>query len=343
MLAVSFSACDRLQNIFGKKNAPATEQEPSEPAPPDLNYTETLMKLNEHIQLQPQNPELFYARANEFLRLNMPEKSFPDIFRAMQLDSTRAKYYITLSELYFNQRELIRAINALEKGNAEEPENTDVLLLLCKYHLYLKDYDKAIVYADNVLKINSGIAEAYFLKGLIFKEIGMKDKALSSFQTAVEQNPEMYEAYMQLGLLTEEKDKKRAIAYYENALRIDSNSTEARYAKAMVFQQQKQYEKAKEVYREIIITDYQFERAPYNLGYIYFQQDSLEKAIRHFEMAIDIQPYYDDAFYMLGLCEEVLGNYKEAEYFFVQCLNITPKHELALEGQKRAKAKKNKP
>jgi tetratricopeptide (TPR) repeat protein len=201
--------------------------------------------------------------------------------------------------------------------------------------VYLKEYEKAIIYADKVLKINSQYAEAYFLKGLIFKEIGNIDRAISSFQTAVEQNPELYEAYMQLGLLTESTNKKLAMEYYENALPVDTNSSEARYAKAMTLQTQSDLEKAKEEYREIIKRDPQYDEAIYNLGYIYFQQDSLDKAKRHFEMATKVNPTYADAYYMLGLCEETANNTKGARLYYNQVLGINASHELALKALKR--------
>jgi tetratricopeptide (TPR) repeat protein len=173
------------------------------------------------------------------------------------------------------------------------------------------------------------------MKGLIFKEIGNKEKAISNFQTAIEQNPDLYEAYMQLGLMNETQDKKRAMSYYDNALRVDTNSSEARYAKAMIFQNQNDFENAKLVYRELISKDPQFEQAIYNLGYIYFQQDSIDKAQRHFEMAIKVNPAYPDAVYMMGLCEESKKNYPRALYFYKQTLNLDDKHALALKGMKR--------
>jgi tetratricopeptide (TPR) repeat protein len=140
---------------------------------------------------------------------------------------------------------------------------------------------------------------------------------------------------MQLGLLTESKDKKLAMSYYENALRVDTNSSEARYAKAMTLQTGNELEKAKEEYREIIKRDPQYEEAIYNLGYIYFQQDSLDKAKRHFEMATKVNPTYADAFYMLGLCEEAKSNTSGALAYYNQTLSLDAKHELAQKALKR--------
>lgn len=263
--------------------------------------------------------------------------SFKDIQKAILLDSTPAKYYVLLSEIYFKQNDPVRAIKSLRKAELQEPKNTDILLALCKYYFYLQEYNNALAYADKVLQLNKHLSEAYFLKGLIYKDLGKAEEAISHFQTAVEKNPEHYEAYMQLGLLTEKQDKTIASAYYDNALRLDSNSSEARYAKALLLQQQNETEKAKQVYRELINKDPQFEKALYNLGYIYFQQDSLEKAKRHFEMALGVNPVYADAMYMLGLCEEAKKNHARALYFYNQTLNLDSQHELALEGIKRIK------
>ena len=51
------------------------------------------------------------------------------------------------------------------------------------------------------LKIDETIAKGYFLKGMCYKESGDTTRAISSFQTACEQDNQYYDAYVETGRL----------------------------------------------------------------------------------------------------------------------------------------------
>ncbi|HXH17610.1 MAG TPA: tetratricopeptide repeat protein [Chitinophagales bacterium] len=305
--------------------------------PPTSEFAQIpiIQNLSEKIAENPEDEELLYARSNAYLQLGNYQNALADIVAAIKLDSTNGKFYSTLGEIYFSKQEYTRAITALEKGHKQNPDDIELTLQLAKYQLYVGEKAKSIQLLDEVLKKNMFYAEAYFLKGMVFKEIGDTSKAISNFQTAVEQNPNYYDAYMQLGLLLTKKKNKLAPDYFSNALKIDSTSYEARYGIAMYYQEVKNYTKALELYRQMILDYPQDKDAYYNTGYIYFQMDSLEKAARSFERAIGVDPTYADAYYMRGLCAEAAKDFKNARYYYQQALNLIPEHALAAAAMKR--------
>ena len=71
---------------------------------------------------------------------------------------------------------------------------------------------------------------------MIFKEVGDTAKAVSSFQTAVENNPDYYEAYLQLGMLYYSILDPLALNYLDNAINLNPKSVIGLYTKAMYFQ-----------------------------------------------------------------------------------------------------------
>jgi len=170
---------------------------------------------------------------------------------------------------------------------------------------------------------------------LISNEIGDTSKAISNLQTAVEQDPNMHDAYMQLGLLHSTKNDDLALDYFDNALEVDSNSVDALYGKAMFHQERSNYAKAKKFYKDIIEIEPQYGKAFYNIGYICFQQDSLAKAFRHFNIATNVSPDYAEAYYMKGLTAESQGDHEKAKRNYRQALGIKPDYELAQKGMKR--------
>lgn len=312
-------------------------EEKNQPAPPASEYDQIplIQNLTKKIAEDAGEPDLYYERGAAYYQLGNYANALADVTQALRLDSANAGYYELLGEIYFSKQEYTRAVTALERGRKIAPEDVDLMMQLAKYNLYVGERQKSIQLLDEVLKKNMFNADAYFLKGMIFKEIGDTAKSVSNFQTAVEQNPQYYNAYMQLGLLLSKKKDRLALDYFNNALKLDSSSYEVRYGIAMYYQEIKDYPKALQLYREMILDFPQDKDAYYNSGYIYFQLDSFGKADRNFERALGVEPTYADAYYMRGLCAEARKDFKSARYFYQQTLNLKPEHALASEGIKR--------
>jgi tetratricopeptide (TPR) repeat protein len=114
-----------------------------------------------------------------------------DLNKAVSMDSSQAKYYIAVSDIYLKQNDITRAVSVLQKGLEVQPDNVPLLLLLSKYYFYANEHAQSIRTVDKVLKLDVYNPQAYFLKGMIFKEKGDTSKSISNFQTAVEQDPKM--------------------------------------------------------------------------------------------------------------------------------------------------------
>ena len=82
------------------------------------------------------------------------------------------------------------------------------------------------------------------MKGMNYKEIKDTAKAISSMQTAVEQDQTYYSAYIQLGILCAAQKNPLAVQYYKNAMRIQPNSTEAWYDLGKYYQDVKDWAQA---------------------------------------------------------------------------------------------------
>ena len=77
------------------------------------------------------------------------------------------------------------------------------------------------------LKIDKRIPEAYFIKGMIYHFLGNSNLASSSYQTAIEVDPNYFDAYIHMGMLSENLDNHNAVNYYNSAIEIEPNNIEA--------------------------------------------------------------------------------------------------------------------
>lgn len=326
-LSLFFSSCNEKQ-----------KSEVSNDVIPESNQLDnhpSILEVTEKIKIEPNNPKLYFIRSNMRFQLENYSGAKEDLKKCLSLDSTYVQFYIGLADVYFEEKDLTRALNTLEQAVKLDPENESVQLKLGVYKIYMQNYPEAIEHLDIVLKKNIYNAEAYFYKGILFKEIEKRQRSISSFQTAVEINPEYFEAYMQLALLFADEKPELALQYYDNALKINPSSTDALYGKGLLLQNQKDYLAAIELYRSIIINTPQNPNAYYNIGYVYFMMDSLEKADNNFKIASSINPAYADAFYMRGLIQEAIGNFNKAADYYKQSLSLQSEHEASIKGLER--------
>nr|MBA3901914.1 tetratricopeptide repeat protein [Bacteroidota bacterium] len=197
---------------------------------------------------------------------------------------------------------------------------------------------ECIVNLDRVLIKDKYNAKAYFIKGMAFKEMGDTAKAVSSFHTTVEQDPDYFHAYMQLGLLYSIKNNRVALDYLNSAIKIKPTSIEAWYAAGKFCQDHGLLEKAKEAYHNILEMDPEHKNAHYNLGYIHSEYlNDYKTAIEHFSDAIMYAPNYQEAHYMRGFAFERLKDPKKAEENYRKALQIDPDFTLAAMGLGRVK------
>jgi tetratricopeptide (TPR) repeat protein len=298
-----------------------------------------LSALNKRILADPNNPDLYHERAKyQFEKNKDIESAMNDMQRTLMLDSTKARYFLTLSDLYFTLNKTGNAKAALEKAVQVEPQNVDALLKLAELYLYVKKYQLSIDYINKALKIDQYNSKGYFMKGMNYKEIGDTTLAISSMETAVEQDPKYYAAYIQLGILYAAKKNPLAESYYNNALKLDPKSTEAMYNKGKFYQDMGNWNAAILTYTNLLKVDPNFKYAHFNLGVIHLVNLKVyNEALKHFDTAILIDSQYKEAYYGRGTTYQAMGDIKRAAADYQQALIIDPHYEPAKQALKGLK------
>lgn len=301
------------------------------------NQKEITHELDEAIQSDPKNASLYVKRATLYHKIAEDSLAIVDLKKAIQLDSTKAAYHSFIGQILFDHKDISGSARYFQKALELNPSDEVSHLKLAHLFLFSGEYPKAFIEINNVLRANVYNAEAYFLKGMCYKNMKDTNRAISSFQTAVQTDPKYADAYLQLALLFEAKKDPLAIRYYENAYNANPTDFEPLYGEGMYWQNQNEYEEAKKVYHRILLHNNNFPKAYYNLGWMLLQQDSTEKAYRQFDLAVKVQPDYADAWYNRGLCSEILGKKKEALSDYEQALTFAPKTPYILQALERVK------
>jgi tetratricopeptide (TPR) repeat protein len=296
---------------------------------------QTILLLDSLIKANPRNPDYYYDRALYYKSIGINPKAVVDIYSALHIDSANVSYYLFAGELFLDMGEGEKAIALTAKGINMVPGNEALYIKAIAYNYYMQQYEAALNFANDLIGINKYNAEAYFLKGLIYKETGQENKAISALQTCTEVDPAFYNAYMQLGLIYSKQKDDVAVQYFENAMRLKEGSREAYYAIAYHYQRKKEFSRAILEYKKMIASNPKDHEVFFNLGHCYIGLDSLHKAYNHFDLAIKIQPQYAGAYYMKGNISEGLGNDEDALKNYQQALNMLPEDSVIMAAVRR--------
>ncbi len=240
-----------------------------------------------------------------------------DYITGANLDTTRSEYSSKVGNVYYEHKDISNALIWYKKALAINPSDLEANLAYARINLILKKYETALNAVNIILKQDPNFAKAYYLKGLIYEDMGDLSKAESSYQTAIQIDPNYSDAYLQLGFILEKKDDSTALQYFDNAFRADSNVL-GLYAQAMYYQSHGQYALAKTKYRDCINVNPQFSHPYYNLGYIYLMQDSLEKADEYFTLCTSVDNTFANAYYQKGIIDERKNKIQNAKANFRQ-------------------------
>ena len=294
-----------------------------------------LENMNKAIAKYPDDPDNYFKRAKMLIETGNKSAAIKDLSKSIELDSSLTESYYLRAKVYYKSKQYPEALIDLKRCYHQNKKDKTLIKMIARIYLYVGKHKEAIGFSNQLLKIDIHNSDAYFIKGYAFKEMGDTIKSISTFQTALEQNPDMYSAHMQLGIIYSKLKNPIAIDYFNNAKTLRSDILNPVYNIAMYYQNTRQYELAKKTYRQLIELNNQYEKAYYNLGFVYLKQDSLEKAIKMFTYAIKTLPYYQDAFYNRGLCHEKKNNIKLALKDYKQSINLDPDHILAQKAIKR--------
>lgn len=297
-----------------------------------------LNKVTEEIKKSPKSAQLYFERGLLLDRLEEDSLALIDYKKAISLDSNRAEYYSAIGDMLFEHKDLDGSVLWLEQALRVNPEDKTAHLKLAKMFLYIEEYNKALTEINTVLRQDVYNPEGYYLKGMVYKSLSDTTKAISSFMTALQVQPEYRDAMIQLGIMNSMKGDPIAMKYYDNAYALDTLDVFPLYARGVFYQDKGDYESAKREYINAIMKDRNYPSTYYNLGYIYMQQDSFQKAYRQYDILTKLDPTDAEAYFNRGLSYEAMGKIAEAIIDYKQALVFDEQYKEPQEALKRLNA-----
>ena len=295
------------------------------------NEPTSIADLSKALLEQPNDTALLIERRNRFIESGELEKAIIDQQQLFAIDTSNLNYRYDLADLYFelypsNPIYISKSLALISDNYTIFPP---MLLLRAKLYYVLQNYSQSLNDINTYLPTYPFDAEAYFFKGLNYKDMGDLEMAQSQFQTAVEQDPNYVESYEQLAFIYSFKGDSLAKYYFKNALIADSSLLSSWYNLGMYCQNRGDFYNAKQSYYGMLRRDSLNKDANYNLGYISLVDGNYESAIQYFSLVISQNRAYASAFFSRGLAFKFAGNNDLARKDFEMAVELSPKFKEA--------------
>ena len=305
----------------------------------DPVYADSLAHFEQEIFKNSTSPLPYWNRAAWHLRNARIKEGLHDLDLALEADSTYGPAWSAKADALYLLRQFDPCINHLDVCLEYAPDHIPCKLRRAEMYIHLKLYEEAFTLINDALKINDQLSEAYWMKGVIYKENGELENSLSSFQTSVEVNPSFFDGYIALGLAYASISNPLAVDYYNSAISLNPRSVEAKYNLAMYYQElflddsdarKIALEKALALYENILEIDSLNASAAFNQGFIHLEYLSAYSDAEYwFSQALEVLPYYHQAFYNRGLARESLDKNTEALGDYEAALELKPDYTSA--------------
>lgn len=314
-----------------------TEKEISDNSEEETVVTDSLSYYEMKLKANPNNPKVKFERAKYFVRQGDVDLAIIDLQDILSEDSTHLGANKLYADISLAMLDLESAKFHYEYVLGRDSTNAEVMLGLARIYAAIDNYAKADYYISESLRNDPYSADPYFTRGLIYRSdyyaTGRKsswDIAMSSFQTAIEQEPDYYEAFVELGVMYAEKGDSIAIEYYNSALDIFPESIEAWYNKGYFYQSTGYFNDASYCYYKLIDIDSSWFKPYYNLGYLnMLVYDDMDSAVYYFEKCTYWDPDNYAAYNNLGLTYEKMGDLNNARKYYQKAVEINPDFQLA--------------
>lgn len=343
----------------------------------DAETAATNDNIDSLISLYPDSLPLLLKKSQLLIDDSQFSEAMSYAAKSFRLDSNNMEARMLYAEVLNNRPErstedIMTAQRHFKTIVDKDSTNKEAYVQLGLTHTQLSDFDNAFININKALRLDKKYRDAYIAKGTTYRmeivnieneilAIGNEDQqkvgALageiqerwdlmkSSYETAVQQDPEFYLAYFELGKIYQMEGDKICIEYFTTAHELKPEIREIEYYLAFAKQHYGQVDGARNMYREMATGDAEEiscsftskcvsypSLALFQLGHIkQFYDNDLDSAIYFYNSATKSAPDFVEAYHNMGMCYDLKGNKTQALKKFGQALKFDPDFKLSRE------------
>ena len=171
----------------------------------------------------------------------------------------------------------------------------------------------------------------FYRRANAYNEIGERDRAIADYNQAIRINPNHAGSFSNRGVAHARKGNyDAAIQDYDQAIRIKPTYVDAFANRGVAYARQGDYDRAIQDYDKAIRLDNRHANAFYARGNAYRHKGEYDRAIEDYSEAIRLNPKHANAFSNRAIAYGHRGDYDRAIEDYDEAIRIHPKHINAL-------------
>lgn len=317
--------------------ASSTETEQGKSKPRSQSAVSSIDSLSIVVKQNPNDTSALLQRAQLLLAKNDLRNALFDLLQIKKIDSLQGGMLQTMGEYRMRLNQSRQARDTWTQCANAHPKNISCRLDLCRLLISVNSNEKALEYANQIIKLDPYHAEAHYLKGLIIRnQYQDTTLALTYFQRATELRQDYLEALDMMGVSLAELGDTLAPYYYKRVLKIEPNRADIYYKLGVYYMNQDEINRAIESYTKACQLNPGYVDSYYNLGYIFIQIRDYKEALINFDKAIKARPESNyKSYYGRAYAYEMLGDVIKAKADYRKAIEQMPMYRPAMDGLAR--------
>ncbi len=292
--------------------------------------TDTQTLLNQMISESDKSVDVRILAADFYTRQNETEKAVDCINNGITDHPDNIKLHLALARLQISQRKYDTALETLSNTLALTKDEADPDLLkvknqLARLYLNKGDIETAQRYTNEVLAVSSKNLEAQFTAGQVYLQQKDTPNAISAFRNVVSDKPDFVGGYLHLAQAHWlNKEKNMAIDALTNGLSASPDDSRLRKALARVYVAEKDYHSAEKELRRMVEKDPADIRTAGDLADFLFNINKKNEATAIYEKIVADHPRVPAGYLKLAAMYRAQDRYDAALDLVEKGYNIIP-------------------
>ena len=322
---------------------------------------EAVQPLSEALRLRPDSAEALWLMGVLSLELGRFEEGVPHVTHLIELAPEETQPRLLLGALLEPLGRVDDAVVQYREVIARDPYHRDALMAIGKLALQAEDevaagqaikslvaryptdpaaqilhgrfYAFVGAYREALLVLQSAVlldpsdplesAEAQYLLGTIYAELGQVDLARHHLENALQLTPENGPSILQLGLLAASQERaEEALTYFKRAVELMPEDARAHFRLGEALQYLREMNAAEEALRTAIILNPELPGTRLQLGMLYLETSRNDAALAELTRAAALAPENATIRHQLGRAAMEVGDESTAEREFEAALQL---------------------
>jgi predicted O-linked N-acetylglucosamine transferase (SPINDLY family) len=187
------------------------------------DLTTAIALVHQAIQQQPHWALAYVTMGNIQQAQGQVEAAIRSYLKALELDSSLPQAHINLGSMYYKQGEIEKAISAYQQGIRLKPDFVAAYLNLAQAFRQQGNQQQADLAQQKAIELQHTPSKAHqlFSQGQNLASMGQLKQAIATYQQAIALDPNLAEAYCQIGILERHRGEiKPAVEQFKKALEL---------------------------------------------------------------------------------------------------------------------------